>query len=200
MNARWRWCISTIIFILTLFGVVNQQKLSVPNQEIVLQFTDAELTSNQVQSTIAVVKKQLQDIGVQNIRIKEGENGLLKITYYSDADVSSIQKSLTLNYSILNEDTSNLPNEERDLSYDLDVYEIHNADYNYSDLDGKVVLEPKPKNDRIYNPTFDASSNDIRVSEKENLVKVAYKISHHISLEIEEALHIIPEVRAGPIS
>ncbi len=201
MNTRWRWCISAIIFSLTLFGVVSQQQLYVPNQEIVLRFTKVNLTSNQAQTTLAIVKKQLQDIGVENIRVKEGKNGLLKITYYSDADIASIQKTLSLDYSALNHETSNIPNKDDNVRYNLDVYEIQKADDNYSGLNGKVVLEPKPKNDRTYNHTFDFSFNDISVvSEKENLFKVVYKVSQHISLEIEETLHIIPEVRAGPVS
>ncbi|MEP5339744.1 MAG: hypothetical protein ABJL44_09585 [Algibacter sp.] len=204
-HMKARWCISAIIFILTLFGVVNQQQIALPNQEIVLQFTDVQLSSDAAKNTIARVKGQLQAIGVDNLQVLEGENGQLKITYYSDADVASIQKTLsrennlTLDYSDLNQDSSNLPHEEYDVSYNLDVFEIQKVNDTYSGEDGKVVLEPKPKNDRIYNPTFDVSSNDIRVSEKENLVKVAYKIAQQISFEIEEALHSIPEVRAGPI-
>ncbi|MEP1487106.1 MAG: hypothetical protein ABJK28_01605 [Algibacter sp.] len=204
-HMKARWCISAIIFILTLFGVVNQQQIALPNQEIVLQFTDVQLSSDAAKNTIARVKGQLQAIGVDNLQVLEGENGQLKITYYSDADVASIQKTLsrennlTLDYSDLNQDRSNLPHEEYDVSYNLDVFEIQKVNDTYSGEDGKVVLEPKPKNDRIYNPTFDVSSNDIRVSEKENLVKVAYKIAQQISFEIEEALHSIPEVRAGPI-
>lgn len=208
MNARWRWCLSAIIFILTVCGVVNQQQISVPNQEIVLQFTDVDLTTEQAKNTIATVKKQLKAIGVENIKVKEGENGVLKITYYSNFDVASIQstlskeRTLTLDYSTLNknQESSKLPIEDETIAYNLDVYEIHDANDSFSGLDGKVVLEPKPKNDRLYSPTFDVAFNSTNVKGEASLIKVAYRVSQHISLEIEEALHIIPEVRAGPIS
>ena len=60
-----RWCISTSVFLLILFGAVSQQHLDVPNQQIVLQFTDVELTSEDAKQTILIVKEQLEALGVE---------------------------------------------------------------------------------------------------------------------------------------
>ena len=201
-----RWCISAIIFILTLFGVVNQQQSSIPNQEIVLQFTDVELTSEAVQHTIAKLKSQLQSIGVEKLKVENSENGQLRITYYSDADVASIQKKLlkakrvALNYALNDEGQSKTPSKDIEISYNLDIYEIQKTNDFLSDLDGKFVLEPKLKNDRSSSPNFEMSINDVQCNDHCELVKVAYKVSRNISIEISDALHYIPEVRAGPNS
>ncbi|GAA4239174.1 hypothetical protein GCM10022291_32480 [Postechiella marina] len=200
-----RWCISAIIFILTLFGVVNQHQTTLPNQEIVLQFTDVELTSDAAQHTIAMVKRQLQAIGVGNLRIKEGSNGKIKIAYYSDADVASIQKKLSnekelaLDYTLNQEKKeSKFPSKDIQIGYDLDVYEIQKANDVLLDIDGKFVLEPKYTNDRSFNPNFDVSLPVINIKQTGDIAKVAYRVSRNIAIQISDALHIIPEVRAGP--
>jgi len=95
MNAKWQWCISTIIFILTFLGVVNQQQAFLPNQEIVLQFDNANIAVDTAENTIAIVKQQLQSLGATNIKINKGERGKLKITYYSDVDVTSIKNTFS---------------------------------------------------------------------------------------------------------
>ena len=44
---------------------------SLSNQEIVVHFNDEAAAENQAQNAIAVVKQQLQRIGVENIQILE---------------------------------------------------------------------------------------------------------------------------------
>jgi hypothetical protein len=62
--------IGFLILILTFLGVASQQQ-TVANQEIILQFTDVDVSSNEAQNTIAIVKLQLQDIGADNIQVKK---------------------------------------------------------------------------------------------------------------------------------
>ena len=120
-----RWCISVLIFSLTLFGVFSQQQILVPNQEIVLQFEDVDLTSKQAENTVAIVKQQLQDLGAENIQVFSLENGKLKITYFSDSEVASIKETfseesnltLHLTSQIQDEDASRFPFEESNISY-----------------------------------------------------------------------------------
>tara|TARA_R110002050_G_scaffold104052_5_gene213258 strand:+ start:24793 stop:25413 length:621 start_codon:yes stop_codon:yes gene_type:complete len=202
-----RWYISTLVVILTFLGVVCHEQISVPNQEILLQFANIETTTNQAQKTIAIVKKQLQDLGVQNIQVAKIEKGSLRITYYSNTDVASIkeifskEKHIVLDYSAFNQEEAPIksPSNDDSFSYDLDVYEIENDNHSEPGLSGKYVLEPKLDNDRFFNPNVYLSANNIDIAEKDSIVKVAYRIRRNITIAIDNTLHKIPEVRAGPI-
>ena len=202
-----RWYISTLVVILTFLGVVCHEQISVPNQEILLQFANIETTTNQAQKTIAIVKKQLQDLGVQNIQVAKIEKGSLRIAYYSNTDVASIkeifskEKHIVLDYSAFNQEEAPIksPSNDDSFSYDLDVYEIENDNHSESGLSGKYVLEPKLDNDRFFNPNVYLSANNINISEKDRIVKVTYKTRRNITATIDNTLHKIPEVRAGPI-
>ena len=201
-----RWCISVLIFSLTLFGVVSQHQISVPNQEIVLQFEDVDLTSEDAENTVAIVKKQLQDLGAKNIKVLSQEKGKLKITYYSDAGIARIKKtfskenSLTLHITSQTQDneSSKLPGDENSISYNLDVYEIQKGHHSGWDLDGTFILEFEPKSNRFLDPNY-LSIDNVGYEYEDSLIKVAYKIRKHITIQLSEPLHSKPEVRAGPI-
>ncbi|GAA4887149.1 hypothetical protein GCM10023311_08560 [Flaviramulus aquimarinus] len=201
-----RWSISILIFSLTLFGVVLQQKISEPNQEIVLQFEDVDLTSKDAENTVTLVKRQLQSIGAQNIQVLSLENGTLKITYYSDAGIASIKRifskenSLTLHIKsqTQDEESSDFPKKKGSIGYNLDVYEIQKGQDSGWDLDGTFTLEFEPKSDRFLDPNYHAIDH-VGYGYEDNLVQVAYKIRRNITLQIAAPLHSIPEVRAGPI-
>ncbi|MFD1163924.1 hypothetical protein [Hwangdonia seohaensis] len=204
MNSKWYF--SALIVIITLFGAFSQQQTIVPNQEIVLQFTDASITPDESQKTIAIVKQQLQDLGVSNIQIKEEEGGKLKITYHSDADVASIKKTFSKEKNLIldaalnneNEDSSKLPFDENTVSYKLDVYEIQNGHDAPWDLNGTSVVELKPESKRLSNPNLYAFINAFDVNESGE--KVAYKTHYNIAIAIDNTSHKIPEVRAGPLA
>jgi len=201
-----RWCISVLIFSLTLFGVVAQQHILVPNQEIVLQFEDVDLTSKQTENTVAIVKQQLQDIGAENIQVLSLENGTLKITYYSDTEVAIIKETFSEENNLVihlttqtqDEDSSNFPFEESNISYNLDVYEIQNGHDSGWGFDGAIGLEFEPKSDRFLDPNY-PSIEHIGYQYEDYLIQVAYKTRREITIQISDPLHTIPEVRAGPI-
>ncbi len=205
MNSR-RY-IGALIIVLTFFGVVYQQQNTLPNQEIVLQFTDVEVTSVETQNTIALVKEQLQNLGADNIQVKKTEEGTLKITYYSATNVSYIKRSLseenvlTLDGNLDNQDRepSNLPIENSSISYNLNVYEIQNGNDNDWNFVENSILQIKSDNERLLNPNVFVSVIELDDKE-ENSYKVAYKISRNIALAIDNMSHNIPEVRAGPIT
>lgn len=201
-----RWCISTLIFTLTLFGAISQQQIEVPNQEIVLQFTDVELTSEGAKHTIAIVKAQLLELGVENIKVKAQQNGKLKISYYSDAEISSIKRNfaknnnIVLDYSATNqdEDPSKFPSEENSISYNLAVYEIQkNSDSGWG-FDGTFVLDVEVKSDRFLDPNLYFLVSGLDCRNTNSIARVAYRVRRNITIEIGEALHSKPEVRAGP--
>ncbi|MEC3906981.1 hypothetical protein VOI54_08110 [Tamlana sp. 2201CG12-4] len=201
-----RWCISAFIFLLTLFGVVFQQQVSVPNQEIVLQFTDVELTSDDAKHAIAIVAKKLQGLGAEHIQVKAGDNNTLKISYFSEVDISSIKRTfakenhIVLDYTSSSQDrgASKLPSEDNTISYNLDVYEIQNTSNSGGDLNGAFGLEIDAKSDRFLDPNINLFFKNIDVNAIAAKTKVAFKVCRDISIELDNTLHSIPEVRAGP--
>ena len=202
---KQKWFLSTLITILALIGYSRQQAY-VPNQEIVMQFVDAEVAYDVAQNAIASVKKQLQTIGVDNIQVRESVDGRLKITYNSDIDVASIKKifskeeNLELGYtSSDSEDHDKFPSNKSSNSYNLNVCEIQNSYDAESDFNGHL-LELTFENEHSYNPVVDLSINKIDASVTSRIEKTAYTIQRNIALAINNSSRIIPEVRAGPVS
>ena len=205
---KQKWYLSTFVLILVLLGYSRQQAY-VPNQEIVMQFVNAEVTSDVTQNAIAIVKKQLQTIGISNIQVRETAAGRLKITYYSDLDVASIKRifskelSLELGYTSLGPieegEQDKFPPNKSSNSYNLNVCEIQNSYDAESDFNG-YVLELTPENERLYHPVVDLSLDKNDAREKSRIEKVAYLIQRDIALAIDTSSRIIPEVRAGPES
>ena len=201
MKAKWYF--SILVIALTLLGVCQEQ-VSVPNQEIVMEFIYDEVTSDEVQDAIAVVKKQLQALGIDNIQVGEKEDGRLKIIYYSDVTVASIkkilseEKNLELDYGPYSEDKEHtrFPSSESKNGYNLDVYEIQNGTDAESDLNGTYVVELKYEYNRFSNPNL--YINKIDSSEKDSIVKVTYKVCRSIAIAIDHVSHNVPDVRAGP--
>ena len=202
-----KWYIGTFIIFITLLGVVSQKHAVIPNQEIVLQFTDVTVTRDEVKNTIAIVKKQLQALGVNTIRVREGEHGKLKITYYSDADIASIKETfskeqkLEIDFKSSHHDkeSNQFPLRENTISYNLDIYEIQDGNDTDWDLNGISVVEFDTKSDRFFDPNPHILFNSITVSNNNKIVKLTYKIRRDIAIAIDDILHKIPEVRAGPI-
>ena len=202
MNSR-RY-IGALIIVLTFLGVVYQQQNSLPNQEIVLQFSDVTIASDEAQSTITFVKAQLQNIGVDNIQIKEDENGVLKITYYSDTDVESIEESLNkktklkLSYNSDGQQKEHKPISDNEIAYNLDVYEIQKS----NDSDWKLLatnaLEFNSESDRFFNPNVFLSAIQINNGENETSYRIVLKTQKNIAIAIDNTSYNIPEVRAGP--
>jgi len=152
--------IGAIIFILSFLAVISQQEFNMPNQEIVLEFNQAEVTSSQSESTVAHVKQQLQILGASQIKVQQTVSGKLKITYYSDADVASIKKTFAKDlehnldatvFSKPNKQTE-LPSKLPTIAYNLDVFEIQNTNNSGWGLDGKCVLSTDTKSDRFSDP------------------------------------------------
>jgi preprotein translocase subunit SecD len=203
MKARMHF--SVLVLILTILGVVSQQQVSVPNQEIVLQFTNYEITSNDAQDAIAIVTKQLQDLGANNILVKDFSKGRLKITYYSIADVASIKRILSKEENLelgftssnLDDEQPEFPSGKKPSNYDFDVYEIQKGNDTNWNLDG-YVLEFNLENDQIFNPNVYFSINKIDIKETNRIVKISYRVNKNIAIAIDNTSHNIPEVRAGP--
>ena len=199
-----RWYISTLVIILTVLGIANQEQFTAPNQEIVFQFADVTQTSDDAQiEIITSVKEQLQSVGAKNISVNESK-GLYKITYYSSTDVSSIKKALTdekgLEVDFNSKDSQDEPSEDHSISYNLDIYEISDSNDSESGLGGKYIVEFKPNTIRFYVSDVYVPHNNLSLQEKNNTDKVAYNFNRNVRIAIADALRYVPEVRAGPTS
>ena len=200
-----KWYLNTFILIIAFLGAVLQQ-FSVPNQEIILQFEGHEISLDETENAIADVKKLLQDIGIKKIKVYKGANGVLKISYFSEVDVVSIkkifskEKALKLSYSSLdfNEDPFKVLTKKKSITYQLDVFVIQKSKENALDSNG-LVIESSTENDRFFNLDFYYPDLLKELRLKNRIEKVAYNIFGNKSIEIDNASHNIPKVRAGPV-
>ena len=200
------WYFGAFLILFTLLGFYQNQN-SEPNQEIVLKFSDVDITSDEAQSAITLVKKQLQVIGVETVQVQELKEGQLKITYYSDEDVESIKKILSVDSMIEigdasnngNRNTSDFPSNKNKKDYKLDVFKISKSENSGSGLDGKCVLNLKQDYDRFHNPKIYLFKNEIDANANK-IVKVAFKVHINIAVAIDNISRNIPGVRAGPFA
>jgi hypothetical protein len=203
-----KWYLSTFVLILVLLGY-GRQLSYIPNQEIVMQFVDADVTSDVTKDAIAIVKRQLQTIGIANIQVRKTAAGRLKITYYSDLDVASVKRifskemSIDLGYaalgSIEDREQGEFPSNKSSSSYNLNVCEIQNSYDAQPDFNG-YALELTHENERVYTLAVDLSIDNYTTRDDNSIVKVAYLIQRNIALSINNSSRFIPEVRAGPAS
>ncbi|WP_223033053.1 hypothetical protein [Hanstruepera marina] len=199
---KTRLHIYIVILILTFVGIVSQQQTANANQELVLHFTNIDSSSLEAKKTISIVKRQLQDLGVDNIQVKHENQGKLVITYYSHVDVASVkqilstEKRLHLNYpqkKPVEED----PDGSKQVNYNLDIFEIQTGnDYNPG-FDGCIVIE-KTESDRYYDPNTFYASSVLNNQNEESLLQVSFKIWKTIGASLDNTSYTIPEVRAGP--
>ncbi|WP_159022847.1 hypothetical protein [Formosa sp. L2A11] len=199
-----KWYISTLTVIVALFfGVASQQQNTMPNQEIVLQFSGDVVVQDKAEYAISIVKQQLQRIGAENIQVNENEAGVLKITYYSDSDVEQIKKILSnddiLEFDDSPQENNQFPSPEHALTYNFDVFEIHNgSDFAFNHA-GKVALELKASSNHFNNANTYPVLGYTAVLVVVPSIKTAYKFYKDIALAIDNNSKKIPEVRAGPL-
>lgn len=199
-----RWSISLLIILLTVIGAVCPQQTVVPNQEVILQFNEADVCNNAQSSIIDLVKVELQNVGVEHFEVNENEYGRLKISYYSEVDVATLKQILLnkirsdLGDSDDDDAPFSIPTEDISLAYNLDVYEIQKGKNADSGLNGAVALELNHKSDQFFNPNVFVLNNGLDFKSRNYNLKVSYKVNRFIALAITDALRNIPEVRAGP--
>jgi len=195
---------SILFVILALIGI-SWEHTSKPNQEVVVQFTSEDVSCDETQNAIALVKLQLQGIGVENIQVVEEADGRLKITYYSNVDVAVVKSiisegeklSLSDNSLFDNEEQPELPASDDSVSYELNVSELHKS--TDSDVDGDgFILELKSNHDRYVPPIVYYTHSEIDLRVKNTIERVAYRLHRKTALLIDNSSHNIPEVRAGP--
>lgn len=200
-----KWYLSTLVLILTFLGF-SQEPIDVPNQEIVVQFTDDAVTNVAAQNAIAIVKKQLEDIGVDTIHVHESTDGRLTISYYSDIDIAGVkeifseEQKLALDYTSFNQDEvpNQFPSEEGAQWYKLNITEIQKSFDATSDFDG-ILVQALPDFDRPVNTKVFFAAANLNTEEQTRIDNIAFSIQRSIALAIDTRSYNIPEVRAGPV-
>ena len=198
-----RWYIAFLVVVLSVFGSMSSnEQAAIPNQEIVLEFSDVAIDTQVQENAITFIKSQLQAIGSSDIQVQELQNGLLKISYFSETTVEEIRALLEAdnleNLSLADESSDKRPDKQSDVEYSLDVYEIQQS-YELSDFEGQMTLETKWDRDRSIHSNHNfvnPEDNDFQLAHH---IAVAFKTNAKVTIAIENRSRAIPEVRAGPV-
>ena len=199
MNAKW--CVSTLLIILALLGLSQEQKKA-SNQQILLEFTDVELPSETAHDDVlAVITKKLQVLGVDAIEIIENDGRQLSIRYYSYVDALSVKKFLSqenkLSFTSEDEFPFDFPEQELPEKYSLVVSDLQQQADNGQGLNGTLVSIQKQEDARFSNPVLLQFNNSI-VFTQDAIENIAYKVNRNSAIKIENTSQVIPETRAGP--
>ena len=195
--------IGVIVILLAFLGTYIEQ-ITIPNQQIVIQFSDTNISSENAENTIETVRQQLQSIGVTHIQIGEHEGGQLKITYYSDAKVERIQNILSKEegfkfaYGPDHSNSNDFPENRSVKDYELNISEIQNNSNTNWDFEGIQIVELNQKSDRFDNLKVNTTGERINTKQSNSIVKVAMQINNSVATAIDNISYKIPEVRAGP--
>ena len=206
MHPKWYFSVA-LLFIALLGGILSQQKVQLPNQEIILQFANEDVSFDETQKAVAVLEKKLQHIGVANLQISDEEDGKLVISYYSDTDVDGIKKLLSgqrdLDLGIVSPDETqiplSLPSKEHPQGYDFDVYEIIDGHYAFSDRGGNCAVEFKSGADRFLSPNAHVPVEGIFIFIPSQILKTTLSFPNYTIVGEDIHSHKFPEVRAGPL-
>lgn len=200
MNSKW--CISTVLIILAFIGL-NQEQSRIVNQQIILQFADAEMIRKTVvDDALATVTETLELLGISNIEILENNNHLT-IRYYSDYDVFKVGEFLTENsefsieYGEIDQHPSNFPKDKLPESCSLVVSDIQQKTNDGLGLNGKLAFESNVDYKQYSNPVSFKINTSLSL-EQNVIVQVAYKVNKNSAIAIENTSDTTPEVRAGP--
>jgi hypothetical protein len=197
MKAKWYF--GTLFLLFILFGAFQEQ-VSIPNQEIVLEFVDTKINKKDIENTIAEVKEKLLKVGVSNINIKKNQNGTLKISYYSVFHIDNIKKELAKeNTIVLNKNSDNKEKNKRFSNYSIDIYELTN-ETDISNSDYKFVFEVKYNSDRFTTYNYFAFIKKLEHHKADQLFKTTYNVNKNNPFTKDRTSYKEPEVRAGPES
>jgi len=195
-----------LVILITFLGVIYQQQNTPPNQEIVLQFTDAHVTLLDTQHTLNLIKNQLHGLGANNIRVKEIDRGVLTISYYSTVEASDIKKNLIQKNNLLKgynsrsqkNSSEELPLKNDVVNYDVDVFLLQNTNDIKSNQLAASFLELNADNQRIIFPSTSVYSFQ-SFDKKKSIDQETHKPSHDVILSDGKRYYHTLNVRAGPL-
>ena len=193
--------------ILVLFFGAWKMQLPAHNQEVVLEYSDEQITSNKVRSIVQAIREELNNYGIENVLVYEDENGVLKISYYSEEDVQTIKanlESLALidffadKQPVKDEGDLNLQLKKEHATYKLEVFEIQESINGHSGLGGKVAIVVS---DEFSKPNTTKSFTALNKKSTQKYLGRTYESSKIFGNRINylsKASNLIPDVRAGP--
>ena len=193
-----------ILVVLLAFIGTYVERNTLPNQQIVIQFSDSEVSSEDTEKALKAIQTKLESVGVTHIQIGKKENGQLKIVYHSDTDVEHIQNVLfkTNNFKLAyqsQQDSSNqFPEHHSADDYKLNISEIKTdsgSDWGFEDAQ---IVEINQKTDRLSFPQSNNFSNTVSIQQTNCIYTIAILVINTVAIAIDNHSYKIPEVRAGP--
>ena len=193
-----------LISMVSLLGLSLQQP-SNTHQEIIIKYSDAKgITLETQNNTIAIVKKQLQKIGINYLKVSKDHQGHLKISYFSSLDTAFIKKVLNEgNYFAV----SYLPNQNNKQTEDhsgtkilnlrLDIFKIPKTFENPIENSG-LVVQLLSKTDRYFIQDvlggYSLFNNQYGCLTQQNKFKYHPKQETKVNVECLKTI----QIRAGP--
>ena len=193
-----------LISMVSLLGLSLQQP-SNTHQEIIIKYSDAKgITLETQNNTIAIVKKQLQKIGINYLKVSKNHQGHLKISYFSSLDTAFIKKVLNEgNYFAV----SYLPNQNNKQTEDhsgtkilnlrLDIFKIPKTFENPIENSG-LVVQLLSKTDRYFIQDvfggYSLFNNQYGCLTQQNKFKYHPKQETKVNVECLKTI----QIRAGP--
>ena len=195
-----------LISMVSLLGLSLQQP-SNSHQEIIIKFSDAKRITLETQNnTIAIVKKQLQKIGINYLKVSKDHQGHLKISYFSSVDTAFIKKVLNEGNHFAVSHLTNQNNKQtedhtgtKSLNLYLDVFKIPETFENPSENSG-LVVQLLSKTDRYFVP--DVFGSYSLFHNKYGCLTQQNKFKYHSKQETKVDVKYLKtiQIRAGPFS
>jgi len=199
-----KWYLRSFVILVVLIGLTLEQ-IAQPNQQIVVEFAGDSISLSNAQNTIAAVTNKLHDIGAKSIKVKQGANGVLTISYYSTIDTEAVKGMLSSNKEVLEGVASNdsspknqAPPFDTSSVYKLDVYEIQQQYDIKPDLNG-LVLTFEGKTHRYFIAKVYGAIGGNQIAQQNKITTVSLIAQGAVSLVLTDFSYKIPQVRAGPI-
>ena len=199
-----KWYLRSFVILVVLIGLTLEQ-IAQPNQQIVVEFAGDSISLSNAQNTIAAVTNKLQDIGAKSIKVKQGANGVLTISYYSTIGTEAVKGMLSSNKEVLEGVASNdsspknqAPPLDTSSNYKLDVYEIQQQYDIKPDLNG-LVLTFEGKTHRYFIAKVYGAIGGNQIAQQNKITTVSFIAQGAVSLVLTDFSYKIPQVRAGPI-
>ena len=199
-----KWYLRSFVILVVLIGLTLEQ-IAQPNQQIVVEFAGDSISLSNAQNTIAAVTNKLHDIGAKSIKVKQGANGVLTISYYSTIDTEAVKGMLSSNKEVLEGVASNdsspknqAPPFDTSSVYKLDVYEIQQQYDIKPDLNG-LVLTFEGKTHRYFIAKVYGAIGGNQNAQQNKITTVSFIAQGAVSLVLTDFSYKIPQVRAGPI-